>query len=150
MKVKYSLTFLQIIWYNFHIQPLKKEVPPLKVETITIKVKDQSVRVLMEPTPMDHFMTVMFTALLHSMLQAKDSAPPDHKESVTGEIYDAFNRAASRVLEAFAPEIEMRPDLTERAILEAENQLIAAGEFKELQNPNPEEVEEIQSKFGKS
>lgn len=40
-------------------------------------------------------------------------------------LYDLYNEAASAFLATFAPDITLRPDLTEEAILKAENELIA-------------------------
>ena len=45
-------------------------------------------------------------------------------EETKAFLYDTYNAAASAFLEVFAPEIELRPDLTAEAILEMENNLI--------------------------
>lgn len=49
--------------------------------------------------------------------QAKD-------EAIKEDLYDMYNQAASAFLTAFAPEIELRPDLTAEAILKAENEIL--------------------------
>ena len=64
------------------------------------------------------FITTLFTAVLGAVKQIPDT--PEVKE----EVYDMINIAASNLLEQYAPEIEMRPNLTVDAIVEAENQLL--------------------------
>lgn len=62
--------------------------------------------------------------LLNAMNQIVDNVPNQHKEDAKGELYDVYNRVASRTLEMFAPEYELRPTLTQQAILEAENRIM--------------------------
>lgn len=52
-----------------------------------------------------------------------------------GMLYDFYNVNASNVLKAFAPELEQHPDLTEQAILKAENELIEQ-KYEELKKEN--------------
>jgi hypothetical protein len=56
----------------------------------------------------------------------KQNYEPSEKEreNVQEELYDLFNAGASRTLDLFAPNIEMRPHLTTQAIMEAENAII--------------------------
>jgi hypothetical protein len=62
------------------------------------------------------------------------------------ELYDLFNEAASAFLSVFAPEIELRPDLTEEAILEAENQLLAKKANKTAHfTPKQQKVEQLKN-----
>lgn len=56
------------------------------------------------------------TALLSAMKQLPREAKPD--------VYDMMNVAFSNVLTQYAPEIELRPSLTEEAILKAENDIL--------------------------
>lgn len=57
-----------------------------------------------------------------------NTVPPEEQAQraleLKQEIYDAINVAASNVLELFAPELELRPDLTSEAILKAENEIL--------------------------
>lgn len=53
--------------------------------------------------------------------QAKDA---DEDKTIKEDLYDMYNQAASAFLTAFAPEIELRPDLTAEAILKAENDIL--------------------------
>lgn len=56
-------------------------------------------------------------------------------EKVKDEIYDMVNVAASNILRQFAPEIEMRPNLTAEAILKAENAILdEKSKIKEADN----------------
>lgn len=48
----------------------------------------------------------------------------EERERTRGELYDMYNLAASAFLKAFAPELELRPELTEEAILRAENEIL--------------------------
>ncbi len=48
----------------------------------------------------------------------------EERERTRGELYDMYNLAASVFLKAFAPDLELRPDLTEEAILRAENEIL--------------------------
>lgn len=52
-----------------------------------------------------------------------DDAPPMVSE-MKKALYDHYNFSASKVLELFAPEFELRPDLTAEAILKAENEIL--------------------------
>lgn len=59
------------------------------------------------------------SAFLHILNRAAETTPKD-KEI----LYDSANALFSNILQSFAPEIEMRPDLTVEAILEAENAIL--------------------------
>lgn len=59
----------------------------------------------------------MFNDILH---RAKE----EDKENLRGELFDMYNLAASAFLKAFAPELELRPGLTEEAIMRAENEIL--------------------------
>lgn len=65
---------------------------------------------------------VLFTALLGMYRSSAEKA--ENPEEATEHLYDYFNAMASSFLEAFAPEIELRPDLTTQAILEMENDIL--------------------------
>ena len=73
--------------------------------------------------------TLLFNAVLHMMRVAEKSQPTrDYKEFV----YETVNAHAAAVLEAFGP--EFGNNLTERAIMEAENAIIER-ELSALQEP---------------
>lgn len=71
---------------------------------------------------------------LYESIQADKDATDEQKEQFKHDLYDAYNQAASSVLALFAPELELRPDLTAEAILRAENEIldekIAAGDIQ--------------------
>lgn len=86
-----------------------------------------------DPIPFEEFISVNMTLLLGAMHNTVDNAPKDKQEEAKGTIYDMVNVAASRVLEQFAPEYELRPNLTAQAILEAENKIIKEGRLSEVE-----------------
>lgn len=76
----------------------------------------------MVATPGIPFNIVM--QLLHSMtLQMLYAFVEQHPEA-REDIYDAYNMMASTILTYIIPDKELRPDLTEEAIMEAERKLI--------------------------
>ena len=76
---------------------------------------------------------VMFTVILGFMNQFLAMAHPDDQAKIRSLLYDNLNLAASRTLEAFAPEYELRPNLTAQAILEAENAIIMEDRLDEVE-----------------
>jgi hypothetical protein len=56
------------------------------------------------------------------------SVPAEHQPLITKHLFDNFNAAASEFLKQLDPESDLRPDLTEEAILEAENAILDRGE----------------------
>lgn len=59
-------------------------------------------------------------------------------------LYDMYNEAASAFLATFAPDIELRPDLTEEAILKAENELLKDKANKVIHmTPKQKQVEQL-------
>lgn len=69
-------------------------------------------------------MAVLSTATLGFMKTLVGTVPDNLKQSVTESLYDMYNASASHILEVFAPDIEMRPNLTAEAILQAENKIL--------------------------
>lgn len=49
----------------------------------------------------------------------------DNAEEIDKELFDCLNHSFSKCLENAFPELELRPELTEQAILELENRIIA-------------------------
>ena len=52
------------------------------------------------------------------------SVPAEHQPLITKHLFDNFNTAASEFLKQLDPESDLRPDLTEEAILAAENAIL--------------------------
>lgn len=53
-----------------------------------------------------------------------ETAPEELKEAVSSDMYDLINMGASTLLHRVFPDIDMRPDLTVEAILEAEDKIM--------------------------
>jgi hypothetical protein len=93
---------------------------------LCFNVKDNQVSVKSKGAmTLEDMVQVTMTGLLGAMHTCLKAARDANEEKQLKEyIYDRFNQAASRTLEIFAPEIEMRPNLTTDAILKAENELL--------------------------
>ena len=113
----------------------KKEVPPMNKLTITISDKNQVTVRLNNPIDLPQVIQILQTATLSFMKSAKEQLilhnPDVPSDIIEQDIYDMYNFAASNTLNLFAPDLSLRPDLTEEAILEAENNIIRR-KYKEL------------------
>ena len=106
--------------------------------TITLTLKDGKVKVEQEkPLDLSVYLQIMLTGILTAMNQIVAQAPEEEEQTVKEELYDMLNHGASNVLSTFAPDLELRPNLTERAILKAEDEIIENGEADDFKNPNP-------------
>ena len=111
----------------------------VKNNQIYFNVKENKVTVKSRgPVTFEDMSQILFTGLLGAMRQLVDTAPDEHKEQVKGHVYDMVNQAASRTLEMFAPEYELHPDLTAKAMLDAENAYIEK-EYKKLKEKKTKE-----------
>jgi hypothetical protein len=52
------------------------------------------------------------------------TVPEQHKAEAKAQMYDYMNERASALLELFAPEFELRPSLTEEALMKLENEVL--------------------------
>lgn len=98
--------------------------------------EEEKANVLVTPkTTFAEALQLISTATLHVLnsylIAASGQLPeePTEEESakfvaIKKQIYQAYNEAASSILELFAPEFELRPDLTTEAIQKAEEELI--------------------------
>ena len=84
------------------------------------------------PLPLDDLLSVYMSCCLASMNQVVSNAPNGKQEECRGVLYDLFNVAASKLLQNFAPELELRPNLTTQAIMEAENAIIMRGDLDKV------------------
>lgn len=93
---------------------------------LTIKITDDNKLSIKSQNPIcfEDLLQITSTAVLGHAKQVMSTVPPEQEEKVKGWFYDLMNQAFSRTLEVFAPELELRPELTAQAILEAENQII--------------------------
>lgn len=90
---------------------------------IHFNIKDGKVKVSFQheldfPT----FLQVIQTGILSAMNILVERA--NNKEKAREELFNLYNVTASNTLHYFAPDIDMRPDLTEDAILRAENEIL--------------------------
>lgn len=92
------------------------------MKSITITLSDQQQLNMTASEPLDFLTTtdLLLSALLAMMESTVEAAPPQHKLDVKEVLFESFNVAASTLLAQFAPHIELRPDITEEAILKAE------------------------------
>lgn len=70
------------------------------------------------------YINITLTAQLNMFKDILNNVKEEDRERTRDELYDMYNLAASAFLKAFAPELELRPDLTEEAILRAENEIL--------------------------
>ena len=80
-------------------------------------------------------MTIFCSVSLGFMRNMLAKAPKESVKTCKDFLYDSFNVAVSRVLSNFAPEYDLHPNLTTKAILEAENKIITEGRLGEVE-PN--------------
>jgi hypothetical protein len=70
---------------------------------------------------------IFHTLLLGAMNDVLKYTNEADREAVKADLYDRENFAASSLLHMFAPEYDRNPDLTTKAILKAENEIIEEG-----------------------
>lgn len=71
------------------------------------------------------YINITLAAQLNMFNNLVEQAPePEVRKKLVKELYDMYNLAASAFLKAFAPELELRPELTEEAIMRAENEIL--------------------------
>lgn len=70
------------------------------------------------------YINITLSAQLNMFSDILRRTDEEERERTRGELYDMYNLAASAFLKAFAPELELRPELTEEAILRAENEIL--------------------------
>lgn len=110
----------------FKSKSKKAQPAPVNRITITLLPNQQTQVKVDSPADFETLTQLLCTCQLHFMNQITNSAPPENRQEVRDIIYDSYNRAASKTLELFSPETELRPDLTVEAIRNAENDLITA------------------------
>ena len=70
-------------------------------------------------------LTNTLLSVLFSVYQSNiHDVPEEHRPLITKHLFDNFNAAASEFLKQLDPESDLRPDLTEEAILAAENAIL--------------------------
>ena len=84
------------------------------------------------PLSFEDTVDLTLSTVLAMMNATLADTPEDKKEAVKEYLFQAFNISASALLAQFAPDIELRPDITEEAILQAELDIAS----KKLRNDN--------------
>lgn len=90
---------------------------------ITIKNNKVSMSATNKMNILDLIQTLA-TVQLGAMNDILSQVSEPDKESVKADLYDRANFAASSLLHMFAPDYDRNPDLTTRAIMKAENEII--------------------------
>lgn len=91
--------------------------------TITLDNHNQVHTQLSKSVSIPVYINTCLTSILATMNQAVAAAPPELRQQLKEHLFDSFNEAASSLLASFAPDIDLRPDITEEAILQLELQL---------------------------
>lgn len=91
-------------------------------------ILSESGMVATEPIQIPELADVMCAALTGTVLQvlAGDTIPPELKPQLEKELFDSLNISFSKCLDNAFPTLAGRPELSEEAILELENQMITA------------------------
>jgi len=63
-------------------------------------------------------------SILYYANEFLNAVPTEAQPQIKAQMYDLMNEKFSALLEHFAPEFELRPTLTEEALLQAENQVL--------------------------
>lgn len=79
-----------------------------------------------EPVSIEVFTNTVMTAVMLHMNNIVRSTPKEHQTQMKGILFDQLNEAASTALARFAPDIQLRPDITEEAIREQEKNIMRA------------------------
>ena len=96
----------------------------MKQITITLKDDNQLAVTASEAIDFPTMLDLTLSAVLAMLNSTVEHTPKQHKQDVKQLLFDSFNQAASTVLAQFAPEIDLRPDITEEAIFQAELNLL--------------------------
>lgn len=87
------------------------------MKKLILKEANNKIHIQTQGNPtLDEAMRMLFTSALSIMKSAQANAPEGKHQQVTEMIYDSFNESASATLEMFAPDKELRPDITMEAI----------------------------------
>lgn len=88
---------------------------------ITVIIEDGRVKLASdEALSTAQIINLLMNGSLAALNANLEDAPKEIQQDLKNHLYDVFNESASNVLAQFAPEIDMRPDITEEAILNEE------------------------------
>ena len=82
------------------------------------------------------YIDITLASQLYLFNELVKSVPEEEQAQFKEALFNLYNEAASGFLKSFAPEYELRPDLTEEAILAMENQILEE-KAKAMEVPTP-------------
>ena len=89
---------------------------------ITIYNSDNRISTSTQGNPtLTDFITTLNTVILGAMNQSVEATPEHLRSQVRQLLFEEYNYAASNLLAAFAPDIDLRPDWDPKLMMEAEN-----------------------------
>lgn len=92
---------------------------------IQIENKNGNLHIQIDGAPtIEQISHMLMNTQLHVMRETLKKVPEAQKEQVKALIFDLVNLKMSAVLESFAPDYELRPNLTAEAIVKAENEIL--------------------------
>ena len=95
------------------------------MEKIIITSEEKGISMQVEGNPnITILLNMLLTVAGGAMKQAIGAAPKEVKKQLSEMLYDSFNEAASVVLTDLIPDKDMRPDLTNEAILRAQDEIM--------------------------
>ena len=99
----------------------------MKDNKLTIEIRNGETSIGTEsPISILDLLELTLQLQLQAMESFIEKIPEEDKAAVKADLYDKYNEGASALLSVFAPELELREDLTAEAILKAENEIIEA------------------------
>lgn len=89
------------------------------MKQLSIELSDKGELRVTSNVPMnpEDLVNLTLSATLAMFNTIANDAPEDQKQDVKEYLFNMFNISASALLAQFAPDIELRPDITEEAIL---------------------------------
>lgn len=99
---------------------MKKDEFSVQIQTIDQKLHYET----KGKVYIEEFTQAMLTVILAVFNKALEPIPAHDLKRYKELLFDLMNTSFSGALRIFAPEIALRPDITEDAILRAENELI--------------------------
>jgi len=92
----------------------------MKITIELNKDTNQVTPVADEPITLPVLTNMCMTTVYAAMSSILSDTPKEEQEDMKTYLFDVFNESASTLLARFAPDIPLRPDITEEAILRHE------------------------------
>ena len=87
-------------------------------------IMEQGSVVASESIPVGEALEMLFRGGIGVCLSCVDKAPEEDKQQAKEDMFDLYNTLASSALQFLAEDGDIRPDLTEEAIMKAEEELL--------------------------